>query len=92
MIDVRGWKTWGIPFLIFGVNPLAICFLASLAETVLNVHHIGGQSIRHAIFGEVFTPVFSDPYIASLAWAISFVTVSFLVAWFMYQRRIFIRI
>jgi predicted acyltransferase len=92
MIDVRAWKPWGIPFLIFGVNPLAIYFLASLAETVLNVHHIGGQSIRHAIFGKVFTPVFSDPYITSLAWAMSFVTVSFFVAWFMYRRRIFIRI
>jgi len=91
-VDARGWRRWGIPFLIFGLNPLAIYFLASFAETVLNVHHIGGQSIRHAIFARVFTPVFSDPYIASLAWAISFVTVSFLVAWFMYQRRIFIRI
>src|SRR5215813_8102145 len=71
-VDARGWRRWGIPFLIFGLNPLAIYFLASFAETVLNVHHIGGQSIRHAIFARVFTPVFSDPYIASLAWAISF--------------------
>jgi predicted acyltransferase len=92
IIDVRRWKTWGIPFLIFGVNPLAIYFLASFAETVLNVHHIGGQSIRHAIYAKFFTPVFSDPYIASLAWSISFVLVFFLVAWLMYRRRIFVRI
>ena len=91
-IDIRGWKHWGIPFLIFGVNALAIYFLASFAETVLNVHRIGNDSIRHAIFGKLFTPTFSDPYIASLAWSISFVLASFLLAWLMYRRRIFIRI
>ena len=91
-IDVRGWRRWGIPFLIFGVNPLAIYFIASMAETILNVHHIGNDSIRHLIFAKFFTPTFSDPYLASLAWSISFVLVSFLVAWLMYRKRLFIRI
>src|SRR5262249_40005120 len=45
-IDVRGWRAWGVPFLIFGLNPIAIYFIASFAETVLNVHHIGNESIR----------------------------------------------
>src|SRR5262249_52130149 len=92
MIDVRRWKRCGIPFLIFGVNPLAIYFLASFAETALYAYHIGKESIKGFLFGRLFTPVFSDPYIASLAWAISFVLVFFLVASLMYRRRIFIRI
>jgi predicted acyltransferase len=91
-IDVRGWKRWAIPFLIFGLNPIAIYFLASFAESVLNVHHIGNDSIRHVIFAKLYTPTFSNPYIASLAWSVSFVLVSFLIACLMYRRRIFIRI
>jgi len=91
-IDVRGWRAWGVPFLIFGLNPIAIYFIASFAETVLNVHHIGNESIRHVLFSKFFTPTFSNPYIASLAWSVSFVLVSFLIAWLLYRRRIFIRI
>jgi len=91
-IDVRGWKAWGIPFLIFGLNPIAIYFLASFAESVLNVHHIGNDSIRHVIFNKFFTPTFSNPYIASLAWSVCFVLASFLIAWLLYRRRIFIKI
>lgn len=91
-IDVRGWKAWVVPFLIFGLNPIAIYFLASFAETVLNVHHIGNDSIRHVVFSKFFRPTFSDPYLASLAWSVSFVLVSFLIAWLLYRRRIFIKI
>ena len=92
IIDVRGWKRWGIPFLIFGVNPLAIYFLASMGETILNVHHIGKESIKGVLFNKLYAPTFSDPYVASLAWSISFVLVFFFVSWLMYRRRIFIRI
>jgi predicted acyltransferase len=91
-IDIRGWKPWGIPFLILGVNPLAIYFLASFAETALYVHHIGKESIKAVLFGKLYASTFSDPYVASLAWSISFVLVFFFVAWLMYRRRIFIRI
>ena len=92
IIDVRGWKVWAIPFLIFGVNPLAIYFLASFAETALYVHHVGKDSIKAVLYGKLFASAFSNPYIASLSWSISFVLVFFLVAWFMYRKRIFIRI
>src|SRR5262249_19146492 len=55
MIDVRRWKRCGIPFLIFGVNPLAIYFLASFAETALYAYHIGKESIKGFLFGRLFT-------------------------------------
>ncbi|HWC18479.1 MAG TPA: heparan-alpha-glucosaminide N-acetyltransferase domain-containing protein [Terriglobales bacterium] len=90
-VDVRGWKRWSVPFLIFGVNPLGIYFLASFAETALYRHHIHGESIKNVLYDNIFTRI-SDPYIASLAWSISFVLVFFLVAWLMYRKQIFIRV
>ena len=92
VIDLRGWKRWSVPFLVFGLNPLAIYFLASLAETAMNVHRIHGDSVRHVLFNRFFAATISNPYLASLGWSISFVLVFMLVAWVMYRMRIFIRV
>ena len=90
-VDVRGWKRWSVPFIIFGVNPLAIYFLASWAETALYQHHMHGQSIKNILYQNSFAHM-SNPYLGSLAWSISFVLVFFVVAWAMYRKQIFIRI
>ena len=91
-VDVRGWKRWSIPFVMFGLNPLGIYFLASWAETALYKHHLHGESIKEILYGKFFEPLSSDPYLASLAWSISFVLVFFLVAWAMYRKQIYIRV
>jgi len=91
-IDVRGWRRWGVPFLIFGVNPLAIYFLASFVEKALYVHTVGGESLKNIIYERFFQPTFSDPYLASLAWSVSFVLVFFVVAWLFYRKQVYIRV
>jgi len=91
IVDVRGWKRWSVPFVMFGVNPLGIYFLASWAETALYRHHIHGDSIKEILYNNSFANI-SDPYLGSLAWSISFVFVFFLVAWAMYRKQIFIRV
>jgi len=92
LIDIRGWQRWGIPFLIFGVNPLAVYFLASFVEKALYVHKIGGESLKNIIYGRLFEPAISNPYLASLAWGISFVLVFFVVAWAFYRKQLYIRV
>lgn len=91
MVDVRGWKRWGLPFVMFGVNPLGIYFLASWAETALHRHHIHGESIKNILYENSFAHM-SDPYLGSLAWSLSFVLVFFLVAWALYRKQIFIKV
>lgn len=90
-IDVRGWKSWSVPFVIFGVNPLGIYFLASWAETALYRHHIHGVSIKNILYESSFAHI-SNPYLGSLAWSVSFVLVFFVIAWAMYRKQIFIRV
>lgn len=92
VVDIRGWKRWSLPFLIFGVNPLGIYFLASWAESAIHVHHIHGTSIKNIVFSHVFANTISDPYLASLAYSLFFVLVFFVVAWVMYRKQIFIRV
>lgn len=90
-VDVRGWKSWSVPFVIFGVNPLGIYFLASWAETALYRHHIHGVSIKNILYRSSFAHI-GNPYLGSLAWSISFVLVFFVVAWALYRKQIFIRV
>lgn len=92
VIDVRGWKRWSVPFLMFGVNPLTIYFFASWAESALHAYHLHGRTIKAVLFSRFFESNMIDPYITSLAWAICFVLVFFVMAWTLYQKRIFIRV
>jgi predicted acyltransferase len=92
MIDLRGWKRWSIPFVMFGVNPLSIYFLASWLEGALYKHQLHGVSLKNILYDRFFAPTISDPYLASLAWSISFVLVFLVVAWLMYRKQIFIRV
>ena len=91
-IDVRRWKGWSAPFIMFGVNPLAIYFLASWVETAVHVHHVHGDTIKDILFSNIFARLFSDPYLASLSWSVSFVLVFFVVAWALYRKRMFVRV
>jgi predicted acyltransferase len=91
-IDLRGWKRWSIPFVMFGVNPLSIYFLASWLEGALYKHQLHGVSLKNIVYDKFFGSTIADPYLASLAWSISFVLVFFLVAWAMYRKQIFIRV
>jgi predicted acyltransferase len=90
-VDVRGWKRWSVPFVVFGTNPLGIYFLASWAETALHRHHIHGESIKNILYESSFAHI-SNPYVGSLAWSVSFVLVFLVVAWAMYRKQIFIRV
>jgi predicted acyltransferase len=92
LIDVRRVKRWSSPFVSFGINPLFIYFLASWAESALYVYHAHGKSVKVFLFTNIFASSIANPYLASLAWSISFVLVFFCVAWLMQRRGIVIKV
>ena len=92
LVDVRGWKRWSTPFVMFGVNPLFLYCFSSWLESTLHVLRFHGRAAKQILFEGLFAPLFSDPYLASLSWAVSFVLVCFLVAWVLYRKQIFIRV
>jgi len=91
LIDIRGWKRWSTPFIMFGVNPLVLYCFASWLARAMQVHHIHGLTIKEILYDKFFVPLFSDPYLVSLSWALSFVLVSFGLAWALYRKRMFVR-
>lgn len=94
--DVKQWRgSWTKPFLIFGMNAITayvVAWLMEVAEAAIMVHAAGKQiSVQELITSHLFASV-GNPALASLVFAMSFVIVSFLPVWLMYQKRVFLKV
>ena len=96
VVDLRGYRRWTGPALVFGMNAIAVyafSFLLSSASVSFGFHDSDGdlQSWHGWIYENFFVP-HASPKDASLAFAIFFVLVCYLAAWPLYRKRIFLRI
>jgi predicted acyltransferase len=93
IIDVQGYKRFTKPFVVYGVNAITVFCFSSLIVRTLNLIHVTDKHIGVSlyIYQNVFTPYLS-PLNASLAWAISFNLFWMLILWWMYNKKIFIKV
>lgn len=77
----RGW--WTTPLVIFGTNAIAAYVLSELAQVPFRW--------QDYIFQHCFARGFSPP-VASLLYALTIVGLCFLPIWWMYRRRIFLKV
>ena len=96
VIEIKSIKWWTQPFLVFGMNAIASFFLSSLTAKILNiikVNDINGNSIslKSYIFSNFFEPYF-EPINASLAFAIFYVVLWYLIMLIFYRKKIFIKV
>jgi len=81
IIDVWGWRRWAAPFIWIGMNPIAIYMLDNLVDIEkISKRFVGGDLNRY--FGNY----------GQLAIAIVGVLITFGVARFLHQRKIFLRL
>jgi predicted acyltransferase len=84
VVDVKGKTRWAFPLLVVGVNSIAMYVLSHLwrhwIEETLKTHL--GQNIFH-IFGERYHEMVQQAAVFAVLWCI---------CWWMYRRRLFIRI
>ena len=84
LIELKGWKRWSFPLLVIGANSIAIYVMSWTIE-----HFVSGALVRHlgaapfAILGPPFEPVLRGAAILVVFW---------LILYWMYRRRIFLRI
>jgi predicted acyltransferase len=95
-VDVRGWRKGSEPWLVFGMNAILAYAVAALVSEVSTdfefLHFQGRETTLHGwIYGKFFVP-HAAPANASLAFAIFFVVVIFLLVWPLYRWKIFLRI
>lgn len=92
VIDVRRRQRWCFPFQTFGMNPLFIYVFASLLAVVVEVLPAGGgMGLQERVYG-LLAQVFRVPELASLVYALLFVSLNGAVAWLLYRRKIFIKL
>ncbi len=95
LIDVRGRSKWARPFVVYGMNAIGMYVLSGVLASLLYWIRIpaagGSRSLHEVIFGSLFAGIGSLE-MGSLLFAISFVVATYVVAWWMYRRRIFLKV
>jgi len=96
LIDIKEYKAWTKPFVIFGVNPL-ILFVGSglMAKTLIIVKVTGEDgksvSLQKWIFDNFFLSI-ASPINASLLYAICFILLWLFLMWLLYRKGIYIKV
>jgi len=85
-VDVRGWQRPVRPFVVLGMNAIAVYMVSELLETQLRV-----MRLREALYVRVFAPL-ASPLNASLLYALAYTLLMFVVAWMLYRRQWFLRV
>jgi predicted acyltransferase len=95
-IDVKGNNRTVTPFLIFGMNAIAAYVLSELVSKTIREVKItlpdGTRTrLKSYLFDSLFAPL-GNGKLASLLFAVSFVFLIFLVMWWMWKKRCFLKI
>ncbi len=95
LIDIRKYQSWARPFVVFGVNAIALYVGTALMARLMGLIKLpwGSEtiSLQGWIFQKIFLP-WASPVNASLAYAIVFILLWLGVMWILYSRRIFIKV
>jgi predicted acyltransferase len=91
VVDIKGYRKWATPFLVFGTNALAVYFLAELSARVMGIITIGGVDLKTFLYERVFAS-WASPINASLLYAVCTVLFWLAVVTVLYRKRIFIKV
>ena len=86
MADGMGWKRPFRPFVILGMNAIAIYMASEIGDTLLTM-----RGWRQPIYAAVFAPL-ASPINASLLYAIAYTLVMWGIAWVLYKRGWFFKV
>jgi len=95
-IDLKGYKRWTPPFVVFGVNALALYVLSGLmakALLVIPAPKLDGTTadLKTFLYERVFATWLSQIN-ASLAFALSYLALWWILMFVLYRRKIFIKV
>ena len=96
VVDVRGWRKGATPSLVFGRNAIlayAVAALVSEISTDFDFHDSAGRlrTLHGWFYGRYFIP-HASPINASLAFAVVFVALIFVLMLPFYRWKIFVRV
>ncbi|HEY5592250.1 MAG TPA: heparan-alpha-glucosaminide N-acetyltransferase domain-containing protein [Paludibacter sp.] len=95
IIDIKGKKQWSVFFESFGVNPMFIYVIAGIISILLSnisfMYYGEWLSIKGFIYSKWLAPVFGN-YLGSLAFALLFITLNWMIGHILYKKKIYIKL
>ena len=96
LVDIKGYRRWAWPFIVFGVNAIALYVGSGLmADTMELIDMPNGAGRTTSLQGWIFHHFFlswTSPINASLAYGVAFILFWLFLMWLLYRKRIFIRV
>jgi predicted acyltransferase len=96
LVDIKGYKRWAKPFVIFGVNALALFVFSGLLARLMGIIKIPqGDGTSIAIQPFIFKTFFASwasSINASLLYAVVYIFFWLLLMWLLYRKKIFIKV
>jgi predicted acyltransferase len=95
IIDVQQYTRFTKPFVVYGVNAITVFFVSGLLPRIMNMISWKATDGSEWNLNSYLYSGFQNnlsPVNASLAWAICFVLFWLVILWFMYKKRIIIKV
>jgi len=95
LVDGRGWRRAVKPLVIMGSNAIVIYLASEFLDEALSWIRWTSDGATVTLRGWIFEHIFAGlggPYNASLIYAITYVLVLYLCAWFLYRRGWFVKV
>jgi predicted acyltransferase len=97
LVDIKGYRRWTTPFLVFGTNAITAYWLSTLFGIVLDWITFtrpqdGEEVVLKTYLYDTLYATWLSPANASLAYAVTYVLLWLGLLSVLYRRRIFIRI
>ncbi len=97
LIDIKGYKRWAWPFIVFGANALALFVFSGIFARMMSAFRVAytaegrGISVQKWLVDNIFLALF-QPINASLAYAISFILLWLFFMWLLYRKGIYVKV
>lgn len=91
LTDVRGYR-FGSIFRYAGANAITVYFLSSLITKIFYQLQVGDSSLHTWLFQNIYVHGFLPLKLSSLLYALTVTGFYLLLAWYMYRRKIFIKV
>jgi predicted acyltransferase len=95
IIDVQGWKKWSTPFTYYGMNAIFVFVASGALAKILIRTKIGEGESHTSLWGYIYKNVYASwlpPKDASLAFAVTLILFFLAILWWMFKKKIFIKV
>ena len=90
-VDVLGYNRWTKMGIIFGANAITIYSLSGILPDLTGAKWFNGESMKSLYFSHL-VDIGITPEIVSLSYAVLFTLICFVPAYYLYKKKIFIKV